>query len=284
MRRETRIAAALLGGAAATTVATLAFGARRWQHATAEEVERLHHDESREAFPPYSRESLAGLPEPVARYFEFALLPGASRVRRARFRHAGELRADASAAWSVFTSVEEFSVRPPGFVWDATVQVAPLLSVRVRDSYVAGGGWSLAKLAGLVTVAELQASPQLASAALARYLAESAWLPTALLPSENLGWAALGERSARVTLRDGAELASLDVEFGAAGEIERVSTLRYREVGGALVLTPWGGRFRAYTRIQGMMIPTEAEIEWVLPEGPLPVWRGRLVRAEYEFV
>lgn len=283
MQRQTRVAAALLGGAALTTVATLAFGSQRWKGATAERVERLQRAQSREARPSYSRESLGGLPEAVVRYFEFALLPGQSQIRRARLRHEGELRAGAAAPWSSFTSVEYFSVRPPGFVWDASVQASPWFSLRVRDSYVDGGGASLAKLAGLVTVGEPPPSPQLASAALARYLAESAWLPTALLPSESLAWTALGERSARVTLRDGEQSASLEVEFGEEGEIVRVSTLRYREVGDTLVLTPWAGRYRAYTRIQGMMIPAEAEVEWSPPEGPVVVWRGRVVRAEYEF-
>ncbi len=281
MQRGTKVAAALLGGVAATA-ATLAFGAQRWNRGTDECVARLRASESREPLPSYARENLAGLPEAVARYFEFALLPGQSRIRRAQVRHTGELRTGATAAWSRFTSVEHFSVQPPGFVWDAKVEAAPVF-LRVRDDYVGAAGASLAKLAGLVTVGELQPTAQLASASLARYLAESVWLPTALLPNENVSWTSLCDRSARVTLRDGEHGASLDVRFGAEGQIERFSTLRYRDVGGALVLTPWAGHLRAYTRIAGMMVPAEAEVEWLPPEGAVAVWRGRLVRASYEF-
>ncbi|MGP6189324.1 MAG: DUF6920 family protein [Vulcanimicrobiaceae bacterium] len=282
MQRRTQVVAGLLGGVAATTVATWALGAQRWKRETGESVARLRRSESRESEPAYSRDDLTGLPEPVVRYFQFALLPGQSRIRRAQLRHAGELRENAAAAWMRFTSVEHLSVRPPGFVWDANVD-APLFRLRVRDSYFDAGGASVAKLGGLITVAEIGPSPQLASASLARYLAESAWLPTALLPSKNLRWESLGERSARVMLRDGEQGASLDVEFGAGGEIERVSTLRYREAGGALVLTPWAGRLREYRRIAGMMVPMEGEVEWRPPEGAVTVWRGRLLRAGYEF-
>lgn len=280
MQRKTGVVAVVLGGVAATAV-TLALGSRHWHRATVESVARMHRAESG-ALPAYSRESLTGLPEPVVRYFEFALLPGQSQVRRARFQQRGELRSGAEAAWSGFTAVEYFSVQRPGFVWDARIEMAPV-PLRVRDSYVAGDGASLARLAGLVTVDEQPPSPRLSSASLARYLAEAAWLPTALLPSAHLGWTALGERSARVTLRDGEESASVDVEFGDGGEIARISTLRYRKVGSALVLTPWAGRFRDYSRRAGMMVPAEAEVEWFPPESAVAVWRGRIERAEYEF-
>jgi hypothetical protein len=35
--------------------------------------------------------------------------------------------------------------------------------------------------------------------------------------------------------------------------------------------------------MSGMMIPTTAEVEWITTDGPVPVWRGRVVGAEYEF-
>jgi len=103
--------------------------------------------------------------------------------------------------------------------------------------------------------------PEAASASLVRYLAEAAWLPTALLPSENLTWAPIDDRSARATLTDATTRVSLDVHFGAQGEIVSVSTLRHRDENGVLVLTPWGGRYRDYTSIQGMMIPMAADVE-----------------------
>jgi hypothetical protein len=58
--------------------------------------------------------------------------------------------------------------------------------------------------------------------------------------------------------------------------------MRHRDVRGIGVLTPWTGRFGNYARRGGMMIPLSGEVEWLLPEGPTPYWRGRIVRAEYE--
>lgn len=32
-----------------------------------------------------------------------------------------------------------------------------------------------------------------------------------------------------------------------------------------------------------MRVPTEGEVEWILPEGRLSYWRGWIVRSAYDF-
>ena len=109
------------------------------------------------------------------------------------------------------------------------------------------------------------------------------WLPTALLPSEYLTWMPIAEDSARATLTDASTTVSIDVRFGVQGEIASISTLRHRDVNGVLELTPWVGRYRDYTSISGMMIPLAAEVEWIVPQGPIPYWRGRVDAAAFDF-
>ena len=52
---------------------------------------------------------------------------------------------------------------------------------------------------------------------------------------------------------------------------------------GAVVPTPWQGRMSNYEVHDGMRIPLEGEVAWVLPEGPAPYWRGRIISLNYEF-
>lgn len=224
-----------------------------------------------------------GLPAPVARYFEFALTPGQPLVRTARVEHAGEFRTSLDAPWSPFRSVQHFSADPPGFVWDARIDMMPVLGVRVRDSYLGGEAGMLGKVAALVPVVNERGSPEIASGALHRLLAESAWLPTTLLPREGLVWEAVDDSTARVTLTDSGVTVSLDVHFAAPGGIDRVEAERYRDVGGVGVLTPFVGHFGEYAEVQGMRIPREGEVEWILPEGRFTYWRGRVERIEYDF-
>jgi hypothetical protein len=225
---------------------------------------------------------LAGLPAPVARYLAFALSPGQRMIARAHLRSSGTFAAKPNA-WAPFTADQEVRTEPPEFVWHARIAMMPLVPVRVRDRYVGGQGSTRAAIAGLVPVVNLHGTPETAAASLQRYLAEAVWYPTALLPGDALSWSAIDDRSSRVTLTDGPTTVSLDVTFGPAGEVETISTMRYRGTKGTLVLTPWVGHHRDYERLSGMMIPTSGEVAWVLSGRPEPYWRGRLTSATFDW-
>ena len=222
------------------------------------------------------------LPLSVARYFAFALSPNQRTIARAHLQFTGTFAAKPNA-WAPFTADQQVTAHPPGFIWDARIKMMPLVPVRVRDSYVGGEGAMLASIAGLVPIVNRRGTPEMAAASLQRFLAETVWYPTALLPGSGLSWSAIDDTSARVTLTDGATTASLDVTFGERGEMTTVSTMRYRDVKGTSVLTRWVGRHADYKRIDGMMIPTSGEVEWVLATGAMPYWRGRLVAAQFQW-
>jgi hypothetical protein len=225
---------------------------------------------------------IEGLPAQVARYFAFALSPGQRIIARAHLRSTGTFAAKPNA-WAPFTAEQDVRTDPPEFVWTARIATMPLVPVRVRDSYVGGEGSMRASLAGLVPIVDQHGTPEMAAASLQRFLAEAVWYPTALLPGDRLSWSAIDDTSARVALTDGAITVSLDVTFGSCGEIATVSTLRYRDVNGTPVATPWVGHHRDYKRLSGMMIPTVGDVAWVLPSGPQPYWRGRLTSATFDW-
>ena len=225
---------------------------------------------------------LESLPAPVARYLAFALSPGQRLIARAHLRSRGTFAAKPNA-WAPFTADQDVRTAPPEFVWNARIAMLPLVPVRVRDSYLGGEGSMRAAVAGLVPIVNQHGTPEMAAASLQRFLAEAVWYPTVLLPGDGLSWSAIDDTSARVTLTDRRTTVSLDVTFGARGEIETVSTMRYRDVKDTPVATPWVGHHRDYTRLSGMMIPTSGDVAWVLPTGPEPYWRGRLTSATFDW-
>jgi hypothetical protein len=235
-----------------------------------------------ESIHPLRADEPASLPPPVARYLAFALAPDQRRIRRAHLRFTGTFAAKPNA-WAPFTAEQEITPTPPAFVWDARIRMMPLVTVRVRDRYANGVGAMRATIAGLVRLVVQHGTAEMASASLLRFLAEAVWVPTALLPRPGLTWSAIDDTSARVTLVDAATTVSLDVHFGARGEIDAVSAMRHRDVKGKAVLTPWAGTHTDYERIDGMMIPTAGEVAWMLPEGRTPYWRGRLVEARFDW-
>ena len=283
--------ALVTGGLAGSTLAAVAVGNLLWKRATKNAVRRLGVPETPSAagssLSPWGEGhgvELAGLPAPVARYFDFALAPGQRLIRSARLEHRGTFRGGFDEPWSPFTSVQHFSAHPPGFVWDAAIHLAPLLTVRVRDSYIGGTGGMHGKIASLIPVVDQSGGAALNAGALHRLLAEMVWLPTALLPGRGVTWTAIDDTRARATLSDSGTSVWLDFQFSATGEIVRVSTPeRYRDVDGTAVPTPWAGSFGSYQEVAGMRVPAEGEVEWILPEGRLSYWRGRIVRSEYDF-
>lgn len=274
-------AALILAGAAA-----VAIGSYAWRRATARRLDLLA-DHARlrtgDASPSFRRADVAGLPAPVVRYFAFALAEGQRRIRTARIRWDGEMRLQPNAAWSPFTAEQRFTARPPGFVWDAAVRMIPALPVRVRDSYVGGEGQMLARVGGVATVVNEGGTREMAESALARWLGEAAWFPTALLPGEGVSWEAIDDSTARATVTDGPRRLSAEFHFAATGEILTMTAMRYRDVKGRGVLTPFVGRYERFERRRGVMIPTSAEVAWVLPEGPFAYWRGRPTQLDYDY-
>lgn len=157
--------------------------------------------------------------------------------------------------------------------------MAPILSIRVRDSYLEGMAEMRGKLASVLPVVDQQGQPGLASGALHRYLAEAVWFPVALLPRPDLQWEAVDATTARAVLTDSGITVRLEFRFGNEGQIiGAYAAERYRDVKGEQVLTPWSCRYERYERMNGMMVPREGEVEWILPEGKLSYWRGHVDR------
>lgn len=275
------ISAALLG----VVSGALLYGARRWDATTGRLQQQIDASSVTDAVRTYDEREAANLPAPVQRYFGAALTPGQPLVRALRVAHAGTFNTgESSDKWAPFTSTQRVVTRRPGFVWDGRISMMPLVPVRVHDAYVNGEGILHAAVGGIFTVANMRGTPEVAEGELMRFLAEAAWYPTALLPSQGITWTPVDDRSAKATLTDRNTSVTLTFRFNDAGLIESVrAAARVRTVGTTIVPTPWEGTWRGYTQRSGMRVPSEGEVAWLLPEGPRPYWRGRVTEISYDF-
>jgi hypothetical protein len=228
---------------------------------------------------------LEGLPAPVQRYFDKVLTPGQRMLAGAWVRHEGTFNmSSGKARWSPFVSNQLVVTQRPGFIWDARIRMAPGLNVHVHDAYVAGRGVLHARLLGLFTVMEQPPSRELAEGEFMRFFAEASWYPTALLPGQGVQWEPIDDRQARATMTDGTTSVTMVVRFNDQDLIESVTAAaRGRVVNGMTAPTPWQGRCWDYVSRDGMLIPLEGEVAWLLPEGPQPYWRGRITELTYAF-
>ena len=228
----------------------------------------------------YDPAAVADLPPPVRRYFETVLQTGQQPITRVTLTQEGEFRfGGGDDEWHPFTASQLYSVSPPRYVWDATIGIAPLVTARVLDAYVDGEGLLRANLFGGVPVASAGPTPEMNEAELQRYLSETPWFPTALLPSAGVRWEGIDDRTARATIEDGDVSATGVFHFDEDGHISQLTAERYRQdVDGT---APWVGDYRAYEERAGIRIPTEAEVSWKTTDGTVPYWRGTITQLDY---
>jgi hypothetical protein len=267
----------LFGAVAAVPV----IGYATWRRASAG-VARAVLSQGRGSPGVFTPDQLADLPEPVVRFFRRTLADGQPCIRTARFRQEGEFFMNGS--WRPFRAEQVVAATPPAFMWDARIAMAPFMPVYVRDAYVAGRASMNANVLGIYPVVNQAGTPELREGALMRYLGEAAWLPTRLLPGEGLTWTPVDGTTARATLTDGPTTVSLQFRFDEQGDIVEVfAPERPREVSGRYVPTPWRVRALGHELRYGVRVMSAAEVAWILPDGPLPYWRGRLTGIEFTY-
>jgi hypothetical protein len=276
----------IIVGLAVVAASALIYGSIRWQSATDAMHATLEAARAPVAPKTYSANELIGLPAPVQRYFRAALTDGQPMILAVSIAHTGTFNMNVTGddQWRPFSSTQRVITQRPGFDWEARIAMLPGLPVRVHDAYIAGEGMLHASLFGLISVANLRGTPDMAEGELLRWLAEGAWYPTALLPSQGVQWQAVDDRSATATLKDGATSVTLLFRFNADDMIASMrAAARGATINGVIVPTPWEGHWSKYALRDGMRIPLDGEVAWMFPAGTRPYWRGGITSIEYEF-
>ena len=126
------------------------------------------------------------------------------------------------AGWRPFTASQRFSTRPPGFVWDARIQMAPFSTVYVRDAYVGGHTEMRGRALGLIPVVDEADTPGLAADSSTATSPRRFWFPTALLPDHNaVSWHPIDTKSAVVKLTDRGVTVSVRSDLHPRGRRQR---------------------------------------------------------------
>lgn len=271
-------------GFAVVAVALWGLGRWRWSTKTHMLLGRLEAARVSAAATPFDIRELDGLPEPVARHLRQVLPPGTPIIRGVDVVHQGTFNMSQTGdRWKPFTSHQRVVTCRPGFVWDGRVSLAPGLAVYVHDAYVDGEGSLEPAVLGLFTLVKIRDRLEVARGELMRFMAEAAWYPTALLPSQGMQWQPLDANSARATLVDGEIQLSMTFHFGADGLLDTIRAEdRGRAVGHQVIPTPWEGRMSDYQQREGILIPIQSEVAWITPEGRLPYWRGSITELRYD--
>ncbi len=203
----------------------------------------------------YDPAQLTDLPAPVQRYFRHVLKPGQPYLRSVRLRHKGEFKTDLKKDWIPITGEEYFLADKPGYIWIGTTAW-----FSARDQYVAGKGSLTVRLLGTLPIVQ-GGGPSFDQGELLRWLAETAWFPTSLLPGGPAVWSPVDDNSAMLTLTDKGLTVSCLMLFNDQDELVRCQAQRYRD---ETHIATWVGHFSDYRDWHGLRIPTHAEVAWII--------------------
>lgn len=220
----------------------------------------------------FRKKQLTGLPEPVRRYFSHVLSEGQLYIRNVRLLHNGQFKTGLDKDWVAIKGEQYFTTDKPGFIWKGKTNM-----FTARDMYLADKGRLVVSLFNMFRIVDGHGE-KFDQGELLRWLAESVWFPTNLLPSERIQWVAIDDTTARLIFTYQGLTVDYIVTFNSIGEITRFETKRYMGDGG---LETWAGIVSMYQKINEVTIPVSIEVMWNLKAGSFSYAKFHVTRIEY---
>lgn len=220
----------------------------------------------------FTYEQLTNLPAPVMRYFKHVLIPNQPYVSYVRLKHDGQFKSGLKNDWAAINGEEYFTAAQPGFIWKGKTNL-----FTAYDMYMAKKGRLIVLLFSLFKIAGSQGE-KYNQGELLRWLGESIWFPTNLLPAENLEWQPLNDTSAKLVYHYDNLSLFFVVTFNKNDEIEQMQTERHM---GDTGLEQWVIKCNNYQKREGMLVPITAEVLWRLKEGDFSYAKFNVTRLEY---
>ncbi len=225
-------------------------------------------------------DEMSKLPYPVAKWLLSSGFDGQNYVGAVKLKQKGELRTAIGKPWLPMEANQLFVTAQPGFVWDAKIRMAPGIYLNGMDKYSDGKGSMLIKLMSIANLVDAK-GPEIDQGTLLRYLAETAWFPTAAI-SEYIEWSPIDEKSAMAKMAYGGIEAVGIFEFNEKGQVVAFSAKRFMDKDGEYFLEDWRVVLDGHENIGGFIVPTRVKVIWGMDEGDFEWFRCKVTEIEYE--
>lgn len=203
----------------------------------------------------YTEKQLSKLPTAVQQYFRYCLKPGQSYVKTCELKHEGWFKTAPSKPEMPIRGEQWFHTESPEFAWKGRTK-----AFKAVDQFVDGNGKLSVYLLGLIRIVNEQGS-EVSEAELLRWLGESVWFPTNLLPSDSLWWEEIDDLTASLKFQWKAFQIAYKVFFNESGEITELHCMRHMGKDGKKL---WIGRLYDYKMVNEMKVPHRITASWIL--------------------
>ncbi|MBB5638399.1 hypothetical protein HDE68_004328 [Pedobacter cryoconitis] len=221
----------------------------------------------------FSYEQLTDLPLPVQRYFKYALKEGQPYISYVSLLHKGQFKTGLDKAWMDIKGEQYFTIEKPGFIWKGSTNF-----FTARDMYLADKGRLIVSLLSLYNILDGYGD-SFNQGELLRWLAESVWFPTNLLPSDELNWIAIDKDTAKLTFSYNGMSLFYIATFNSIGEVIQMETKRYMNKD---KMETWVGKLSGYKEVNGIFVPTIIEAIWRLEKGDFSYAKFNVTKIVYD--
>ena len=220
-----------------------------------------------------------GLPLPVRRGLHRAGVVDREVPAAVKVLQEGEIRTRADGRWLRFTAEEDYTLDPPGFVWNASLLFAGMRAGRATDSFVNGRGRMRVKLVGLLTVVDASGD-EMDQGSLMRWLNETMWFP-AVWATDAISWDPVNDNAAFGTVAVGNLTARAEFVFDDDGRLVGFRADRHRSVGSGFEMTPWSTPLVEHRDFHGVELPSSGSAVWTVDHAAFEYIRIRAVDVTY---
>lgn len=213
-----------------------------------------HGDDAR--FDP---ESVAHLPPPARRWLEFALGDADRLPASVELAFGGRMRLSPDTPWVECKSTQ--ALTRDSYVWRISVDTADV-ALEGAELYAEGAGEIRFWMSGFIPSS--QDDPDLTRSLRGRLAFDRIFLPSTLLPGDDVEWEPVDDRRAVAVVRiDGGE-ERVQVTVADDGTLEHVTLRRWghRTEDGVFTDIPFGATILAHESHAGLRIPSRLRIAW----------------------
>lgn len=228
----------------------------------------------------FTTEELAGLPEPVQRYFRYSGFIGRPKMSTARIVFNNVAFKNGNKDLKLYSEQFNFVQEPARIVY-LNSRLLGVIPFEGRDKYQNGQGYMTGRLAKLIKLFDVTGS-EMHQSALVTILAEALVVPNYAL-QDYITWEEIDEHHAQATIEYKGVKASGIFTINDVGEFVTFTTKdRYMDQGkGVMALVPWTVEIIGYHEQNEVMVPIQMKATWEMPEGDLVYFDGVISSIEY---
>ena len=224
---------------------------------------------------------ISNMPSIVQKWLTNSGIVGKEKTHSVYLKQKGliKLKPD-QKKWTKAEAEQYITIDKPAFLWKVKMSIMPFLNVFGRDYFVDGKGQMKMKIASIIPVANVDSNKKVNQASLQRYLAELIWYPSAAI-SPYIEWESVDQYTAKATMTYKGVSGSVTFYFNEKGDLEKIWAKRYKDSDENARLKEWSGEVNEFSTVNGIKIPTDIDISWVLDGEKFTWYRLQISEIEY---